>query len=213
MSKKMLYLLGALISISIITACAADKESSTDKDSASSTESEHSSNNKESENFYHDSVIQKDMGKKKMLDGKEGIGESHRLGDTIVTLDGYQFTEFTPNEEQKQRFKDFNSVVLLTIKYTLDNETQSKIGLGNIKSTLTVDGSWWMENDSTLTNYKNSGIKAGNKGELLHLFVLDKKQYDKMWGEKTFDIELGPIRGIEETEDISNGESVVFYIS
>lgn len=209
----MLYLFVALLSLSIITACAADKESSTDKDSTSSTETGHSSSNKENENYYQDSVTQEDMGQKKMLDQNEEIEESHRLGDTIITLDGYQFTELKPNEKQEQRFKDFNNVVLLTVKYTLDNQTQSEIGLGNIKSTLTVDGSWWMENDSTLTNYKDSGIEAGNKGELLQVFVLDKKQYDKMWGEKTFDIELGPIRGIEETEDISNGESVVFQIS
>ncbi len=111
-----------------------------------------------------------------MLDQKEGIGESQELGDTTVTLEGYQFTEFTPNMDEAPRFEDFNGVVLLTVNFALDNKTDENIGLGSISSTLTVDDSWWQLNEGMLTNYRISEvIESGESGELLQVYVLEKK--------------------------------------
>ncbi|SDC41071.1 protein of unknown function [Terribacillus halophilus] len=176
------------------------------------SESETTSSTDINEGFYEDSATLENMGDKKMLDQKEGIGESQQLGDTTVTLEGYQFTEFTPNMEQAPRFEDFNGVVLLTVKYTLDNQTDDNIGLSGLGSTLTVDDSWWQLNEGMLTNYRVSEIiKSGESGELLQVYVLDKEEYDKLWKDKSFEIELGPIRN-EDAEDISKGKEAVFQL-
>lgn len=45
--------------------------------------------------FYQDLASVDNMGEKTMIEEKEGIGQSQELGDATVTLDGYQFAEFT----------------------------------------------------------------------------------------------------------------------
>lgn len=164
------------------------------------------------EGFYEDATTLENLGEKAMLDQKEGIGESQELGAIKVTLEGYQFTEFTPNMEEAPRFEDFNGVVLLTVKFVLDNKTDENIGLGSISSTLTVDDSWWQLNEGMLTNYKFSEvIESGESGELLQVYVLDKEEYDKLWKVKSFKIEIGPIRN-EDAKDISKGKEAVFQL-
>lgn len=164
------------------------------------------------EGFYEDATTLENMGEKAMLDQKEGIGESQELGDTTVTLEGYQFTEFTPNMDEAPRFEDFNGVVLLTVNFALDNKTDENIGLGSISSTLTVDDSWWQLNEGMLTNYRISEvIESGESGELLQVYVLDKEEYDKLWKDKSFEIEIGPIRN-EDAKDISKGKEAVFQL-
>ncbi|MFP7494624.1 DUF5068 domain-containing protein [Terribacillus saccharophilus] len=175
-----------------------------DEEGAAKTES-----NKE---FYQDATSVDNMGEKKMLEQKDGIGESQELGDTTVTLEGYQFTEFTPNEVEAPRFEDFNGVVLLTVKFGIDNKTGETVPLSGLDSTLTVDDSWRQLNEGMLTRYAtNDVVKDGESGELLQVYVLDKEEYDALWKEKSYKIEIGPIRN-EEAKDISKGKEAAFQL-
>lgn len=65
-----------------------------------------------------------------------------------------------------------------------------------MSSKLTVnDGKQYSLSEGMLLNYNyNEVIKAGETGELLQVFVLDQEQYEKIWKDKAFEIELGPIR-------------------
>lgn len=164
--------------------------------------------------FYQDKATVDNMGDKTMLKEKQGIDESHKLEDVTVTLDGYQFTEFTPNEVEAPRFSNFeNGIVLLTIKLNIDNKSSSEIGQSSISSKLTVNnGAQYMLSEGMLLNYKYSDvIEAGKSGELLQLFVLDKEQYDKIWKDKTFEFEIGPMRD-KEAKDISKGKKATFEL-
>lgn len=166
------------------------------------------------EAFYKDSVTVNDMGEKKMLKEESGIGKSEQLGDVTVTLDGYQFTEFTPNEVEAPRFTDWtNGIVLLTVKFNLDNKGSDAIGLSSMSSKLTVnDGAQYMFDQGMLLEYGyNDVIDEGKSGEYLQIYVLDKEQYDKIWKEKVFEIEFGPIKSQDAT-DLSKGKKATFEL-
>ncbi|MDN4495210.1 DUF5068 domain-containing protein [Ureibacillus aquaedulcis] len=167
---------------------------------------------KSNEAFYQDKATVGDMGEKKMLKEESGIGKSETLGDVTVTLDGYQFTDFTPNEVEAPRFENFKTgVVLLTVKFNLDNKGSDAIGLSSLSSKLTVnDGTQYMFGEGMLLEYGyNDLIAAGESGELLQVYVLDKEQYVKIWQNKSFEVEVGPIRN-QDAEDISKGKTAVF---
>lgn len=167
---------------------------------------------KSNEVFYKDKATVEDMGVKKMLKEKSGIGKSEALGDVTVTLDGYQFTEFTPNEVEAPRFDNFKTgIVLLTVKFNIDNKSTEAISQSSMSSKLTVnDGSQYMFGEGMLLNYGyNDLIAAGESGELLQIYVLDKEQYVKIWQNKPFEVEVGPIRN-QDAKDISKGKTAVF---
>ncbi|WP_391560644.1 DUF5068 domain-containing protein [Robertmurraya sp.] len=164
--------------------------------------------------FYNDKVKSANMGEKKLLKEAQDIGKSDQLGDVTVTLDGYQFTEFTPNEVEAPRFVDFkNGIVLLTVKFNLDNKGSDSIGLSSMSSKLTVnDGSQYMFGEGMLLDYGYDDlIEAGKSGELLQIFILDKEQYEKIWKNKSFEVEIGPILN-KEAKDISKGKKAIFEL-
>ncbi|EJR97987.1 DUF5068 domain-containing protein [Bacillus mycoides] len=164
--------------------------------------------------FYQDKVTAENMGEKTMLNEKSNINKSEQLGATNVTLDGYQFTKFTPNSTEAPRFGSFkNGVVLLTVKFKLDNKETEDISLSPISSTLRVnDGTQYTLNEGMLLNYKyNDSIKVGTSGELLQIFTLDQEQYEKILKDKSFEIELGPMRN-KDAKDISKGKKVKFTL-
>ncbi|WIY62192.1 DUF5068 domain-containing protein [Bacillus arachidis] len=164
--------------------------------------------------FYQDKVTVDNMGEKTMLSEKSNINKSEQLGNTNVTLEGYQFTKFTPNSVEAPRFKNFkNGIVLMTVKFKLDNKEPEDIGLSSLSSTLRVnDGAQYTLSEGMLLNYKyNDLIKAGTSGELLQVFTLDQEQYEKIWKDKSFEIELGPMRN-KDAKDISKGKQVKFTL-
>lgn len=164
--------------------------------------------------FYKDKATVNNMGEKKMLKEKANINKSEQLGDTNVTLDGYQFTKFTPNSVEAPRFKNFkNGIVLLTVQFKLDNKGPEDLGLSSISSTLKVnDGAQYTLSEGMLLNYKNNDvIKTGTPGELLQVYILDQEQYEKIWQDKSFEIEIGPMRN-KEAKDISKGSKVKFTL-
>ncbi len=164
--------------------------------------------------FYKDKATFDNMGEKKMLSEKEGINQSEQLGDVTVTLDGYQFTQFTPNSVEAPRFENFeNGVVLLTVKFVLDNKAVEEVGLSSMSSKLTVNnGSQWLLNEGMLLSYGYSDvIEPGKTDELLQIYVLDQEQYEKIWKEKDFEVEIGPIK-TKEAKDISKGKKATFVL-
>lgn len=164
--------------------------------------------------FYEDKATYDNMGDKKMLKEKADIGESEDLRDVTVTLDGYQFTEFTPNEVEAPRFSSFNNgVVLLTVKFLLDNNGDEDVEKISTPAKLTVnDGSQYLLNERMLLDYRNGDVvKAGESGELLQVFIMDQEQYEKIWKEKPFELEIGPLKN-PESEDISKGHTITFTL-
>ncbi|GAK06828.1 DUF5068 domain-containing protein [Geomicrobium sp. JCM 19038] len=166
------------------------------------------------EAFYPDLVTANDMGDKEMIAESDGINDSQELGNTTITLDGYQFTEFTPNDVEAPRFENFtNGIVLLTVQFGIDNQEDSEIALSSIMSSLLVnDGAQSLLNEGMLLDYRyDDVIESGESGELLQLYTLDQEQYEKIWKDKSFEVEIGPMRDQEST-DLSKGNRVTFEL-
>lgn len=164
--------------------------------------------------FYDDKATYDDMGEKTMIKEMSDINDSEMLRDVEVTLDGYQFTEFEPNEVEAPRFSNFtNGIVLLTAKFLIDNGGDEEIDQGGILSSLYVnDGSQYQRNESMLGTYTYGDvIEPGDSGEILQVYVLDQEQYEKIWKEKSFEIEIGPFKN-QEAKDISKGNKVLFSL-
>lgn len=164
--------------------------------------------------FYQDKATANNMGDKKMLKEQSGINNSQELGAVNVTLDGYQFAQFTPNSVEAPRFANFkNGIVLLTVKFKLDNKDTQDVALSPISSTLRVnDGTQYTISEGMLLNYDyNASVKTGTSGELLQVYTLDQEQYEKIWKDKSFEIELGPMRN-KEAKDISQGKKAKFTL-
>ncbi|GIO23682.1 DUF5068 domain-containing protein [Oceanobacillus sp. J11TS1] len=165
----------------------------------------------ESEDFYQDKISKDNMGDKKMIEQEDGIGESDELGDVTITLDGYQFVDFTPNEYEADRFEDPDNLVVATVRFEIDNQGDQEIGMDNTSSRIFLnDGTQYLRNESFLSPYEyEENIAAGEKGELLQTFLLDKEMYEKIWKDKSIEIEIGPMNNLDY-EDISKGHVVTF---
>ena len=164
--------------------------------------------------FYEDKVTFNNMGDKKMLREGKDLNQKETIGDFDITFEGFQFTEFTPNSEEAPRFRNFNNgIVLLTVKFTVDNKSSENIGPFAIGSKLTMNNdSQYTLNEGMLEhNPPNSEIKAGESGELIKVFTLDQEQYEKILKDKPFSIELGPMLN-EEARDISKGKKANFVL-
>ncbi len=162
--------------------------------------------------FYEDKVTFEDLGVKKMLTEKEGIQSSEQFGDITVTLDGYQFTSFTPNEKAEHYFDSLDDdIVLLTAKFLIDNKSEEDVGLASINSRVLIDGGsiYELSNGSLLDLGASDIIEPGDTGELLQIYVLEQKQYEENWPDKSFKILIGPMRN-QEYKDISDGKEVTF---
>ncbi|WP_459500439.1 DUF5068 domain-containing protein [Bacillus sp. C1] len=164
--------------------------------------------------FYQDKATVDNMGEKKMLKEKSNINASQDLAGVNVTLDGYQFTQFTPNSVEAPRFGSFkNGVALLTAKFKIDNKGSEDISLSALTSTLHLnDNMQYTLSEGMLLNYSaNDVIKTGSSGELLQVYTLDLEQYEKIWKDKNFEIEIGPMKN-KEVKDISKGKKVKFTL-
>ena len=164
--------------------------------------------------FYEDKVTFNSMGEKKMIKEKSDIGDSQDLGDAKVTLEGYQFTEFTPNADEAPKFENFtNGMVLLTAKFEVKNNGSENIDLYGLNSKLTVnDGAQYQLNEGMLLRMGiKQIIEPGKEDEFLQIFILDQEQYEKIWKEKAFEIEVGPFKN-EDSKDISKGKKITFTL-
>src|SRR5690625_97807 len=92
------------------------------------------------EQFYPDRTMRDNMGEKTMIKEKTDINESETLGNSTVTLEGYQFTEFEPNEHEAPRFESFDTgIVLLNVKLSIENNEDEDISLSDQKKKLTMN--------------------------------------------------------------------------
>ncbi|GEN85631.1 hypothetical protein [Oceanobacillus sojae] len=148
-----------------------------------------------------------------MIEQEDDIGESEKLADVAITLDGYQVVDFTPNADEAPRYTDPDNVAIATIRFEIDNQSDEEIGLGDISSKLTVnDGSQYLFNEGMLLSYDNSDTVApGEEGELLQTFLLDKEMYEKIWKDKSMEIVAGPMRNTD-AKDISKGNKAAFLL-
>ncbi|TFI74008.1 hypothetical protein CKN81_04935 [Carnobacterium divergens] len=144
--------------------------------------------------YYQDKVTVDNMGEKTMIKEKSNINKTETLEDVDVTIEGYQFTDFVPNEVEAPRFDNAeNGFVLLTAKFQTENKSDKDIDLSMSSSVLRVNnGTQRLLSSSMLlaTDRNNQVLEQGSKKEFIQVFLLDKEQYEKIWKEKDFTLEV-----------------------
>lgn len=166
------------------------------------------------EKFYPDRTTKDNMGEKEMIKEITDINESESLGNSTVTLDGYQFTEFEPNDYEAPRFESFDTgIVLLNVKLLIENNEDEAIDLSRQKAKLTLNnGKQYTLYELMLSHYSmDDVIEPGTTGEAYIIFILDKEQYEKIWQDKPFELEYGPLYGVD-SGDITKGRTVEFVL-
>src|SRR5699024_10976508 len=122
----------------------------------------------ENEKFYQDKATFENIGDKEMIKEKSDIGEKEDIGDDyVVELEGYQFTEFTPNSEEAPRFSNFeNGIVLLTVTVIVENNESQNINISGTSSKLTFnDSAQRLPNECMLLNYNRDLIEPDETDE------------------------------------------------
>lgn len=140
--------------------------------------------------FYPDKVTVDNMGKKTMLVDKQ-IGESKDFSGIKTTFDGYQVTEFVPNEDEASRFTDFDTgVVLLTAKLTVKNEGKETINLNQTGATLTTSKVKMLNELFLETDSDKEELSPGEEGNKYIVFIMDKESYEKLYSDKEFVLDV-----------------------
>lgn len=166
----------------------------------------------EKANFYPDKITVDNMGTKTLLKEKKDIAETADYGEAKVTFNGYQFTEFVPNETEAPRFSDFeNGIVLMTASFTIKNDGDEIIAPSTSSATLNVnnDSQRIMNSGMLLPRTTDNEIKKGEAKEWIQVFAFDKEQYDKIWKDKDFSIKVN-LRQISGS--LRKGEDVTFKL-
>lgn len=174
--------------------------------------SEGSSKQKADEAFYQDRTNIDNMGDKTMIKEKDNIGVTEILGNSEITLKGYQFTEFEPNEHEAPRFDNFDTgIVLLNIKLEVANGEDEAIDITTQKAKLTVnDGKQYALVSNMLSPHGyGDAIEVDETKEAILVFALDKEQYEKIWKDKSFELEYGPLQS-PDLDDLTEGKKVQF---
>lgn len=162
--------------------------------------------------FYPDKITVDNMGTKTLLKEKKEIAETADYGEAKVTFNGYQFTEFVPNETEAPRFSDFeNGIVLMTASFTIKNDGDEIIAPSTSSATLNVnnDSQRIMNSGMLLPRTTDTEIKKGEAKEWIQVFAFDKEQYDKIWKDKDFSIKVN-LRQISGS--LRKGEDVTFKL-
>ncbi|WP_183041172.1 hypothetical protein [Salipaludibacillus neizhouensis] len=166
-----------------------------------------------SENFYKDSLIIDNMGTKEMIKEFTDINDTKEIDGVSITMEGLQYTEFTPNDLYEESFESFgdNEIVALTMKFQIENKSKETIDVYSLRTILDVNGgetriqSHGMLEDINRTEVE---VEPGSSSERLLVFLFDKKYFEIY---ENMVLEFGPLTGMEVGE-LFGGESVEFEI-
>lgn len=144
--------------------------------------------------FYPDQLTTDNVADKKMIFEKVGINETKQIGDVKVTLEGLQYTEITPGDANKARFKNFgdSGIVALTVKLNLDNQSDQPINLSLVSKLRIDENRGTAFSEGMLEPVNPREIKAGSQGEKYHVFLFNKDEFNIY---KKFTLEFGPFIG------------------
>ena len=127
------------------------------------------------------------MGVKTMKTEKK-LNETKDLDGVKVTLDGYQFTDFEPNEDQAARFSRFETgVVLLTVKITIQNDGKVPLNFNSTSGSVKIGNKTQILSQSALDSRTAENLLHVGETESKCLVTpLDKESYDKLYKEQEF---------------------------
>ncbi|MFC0300892.1 DUF5068 domain-containing protein [Virgibacillus soli] len=145
--------------------------------------------------FYQDKLTTDNIAKKELIFEDLEINKTEELYDYKLTVEGVQYTEITPNESSKDRFRNFgdDELVALSVKLSVDNQSDEMVYNDSYSATLFVDdGDARILSQGMLGAYDERKLEPGNKGEHILVYIMQKKYFDIY---EKFEIEFGPFLG------------------
>lgn len=136
--------------------------------------------------FYADKVTVDNLGKKTLLSEKE-INETKEYSGVKVTFEGYQITEFVPNEDEARSFEGYDTgIILLTAKLNITNGSSENINIDQTAGTLSVAKDRMMNNGFLETISEPEELAPNAEGTRYIVFSIDKESYEKLYHDKEF---------------------------
>ncbi|WP_265459609.1 DUF5068 domain-containing protein [Enterococcus sp. HY326] len=140
--------------------------------------------------FYSDKLTVENWGEKTLITSEE-IGETAEFEDISVSFDGYQVSDFSPNEDQSSRFSNFETgVVILTAKVTATNNSSTVLNFDGTSATLTVGSVKFMNQNSLEVAPDVPELSTGETGTKYIAFLLDKDSYDKLYKDQSYVLDV-----------------------
>lgn len=140
--------------------------------------------------FYPDAITQNHLGQKTMLQEANNLMKSEDENGVRVTLNGYQWTEFVPNTDQADRFRDFkNGVVTLTVELTVTNQSNRTIQLDSTSGVLEFADTYRMMNEGLLEANEEKQLTSGQEGKVYLVFAISKDDYT-LYENRSVDLEV-----------------------
>lgn len=130
---------------------------------------------------YPDRIISDNMGNKTLIDEAEGINASQEEEEIVVTVDGFQISEFVPNSDYEEAVGEFpGGVVLVNVKVDITNNSEDTIDLGGVYSSLVLGGMVEVRNNNFLQeDAYGSVIEPRETGTTYQLFSIEGDLFDK----------------------------------
>lgn len=164
--------------------------------------------------FYNDLTTFSDMGEKKMLLANEEFNETKTVNDVDVTLKGYQFTEFTPKEEHRDKFDIFgDNVILFTALFQLDNRGSENIFVYDIGDLFDKNGDEMVGVKPILYRSdlgEEGRLLPGESAQTIEVIAMSKDKYE-FFIDKDLRLGFGPLYEYDEMNRISDDE-IIFDI-
>ncbi|MFR3685042.1 MAG: DUF5068 domain-containing protein [Enterococcus sp.] len=137
--------------------------------------------------LYEDKATAENMGTKRLLVNKK-VDETHEFEGVKVTLDGYQLTEFEPNEDQAARFRRYDTgIVLLTAKVTVQNNGKEVLQFNDTSGSLKIGNKGSIISQSALeVRADPSELPIGDTKTKYVVVPIDKESYEKLYKGKEF---------------------------
>lgn len=153
---------------------------------------------------------------------KEKIGTKTILTETLlpntdeengvsVTMNGFQWTDYTPAEADTETYKDYaGGVVLLTVDLSITNNTEKTIRLEGTTANLELENDKvWVANVTDLEDTNETLVKKGESAQRYVVFAVSKEDYEKNILQ---DVELDLVLVDETGATINCGDTFSFDI-
>ena len=130
---------------------------------------------------YPDTILDRNMGEKELLDSGEDLAATQEEEEIVVTVDGYQVSKLIPNADYAESVEEIpGGLVLVNVKVDLQNNSDKAVRLGSSYASLVLGGMVEVRNDGMYeVNDYEMLVEPGETGTVYHVFPIEGELYEK----------------------------------
>lgn len=130
---------------------------------------------------YPDTILERNMGEKELLDSGEDLAATQEEEEIVVTVDGYQVSQLIPNADYADSVEEIpGGLVLINVKVDVQNNSDKAVRLGQSYASLVLGGLVEVRNDGMYeTNDRELLVEPGETGTVYHVFPVEGELYER----------------------------------